>query len=169
MKIIGTILIVLGVIALGGLFADSVYSNYQYSNGYSSYWDLSDKASSIAQKSVYLDKFVSALQGSGLQGCSDSLYFPTPTNSFDQNFIALLSLQGRMHDIVGMDPNSFQYQSAMEQITGQEQGQASDMLTVFEDCWMKVHHYWLWNDWLSGVWLLGPIILIFAGILFWAA
>ena len=164
MKTTGVILIIVGIGLLGGLIVDSVYANYQYKNQFTSFWELSDKSSTITQKSEYLDKFVSALKDSGLQGSNDSLFFPTPTRSFDQNFIALKSLQSRMHSIIGMDENSFQYQTAMEQITAQEQGQAGDMLDVFGGCWFKVHHYFLWNVFVILGWWVAFIGAIFGGI-----
>lgn len=148
MKTLGIILIIAAVGVLANMIYMGVVSNYQYSNTIFSNWSLADKASTIAQKAEYMDKFVAALQASGLQGTHSALYFPTPDNSFDQNFYALQSLQGRLHDIQKMDETSFAYQTAIQQITAQEQGEAQNMLDVFEGCWLKVHYYWLWNIWL---------------------
>ena len=156
MKIIGTLLIILG---LGlGIFLgiEGALLNYHYTNQIGNYWTLADRASTVSQKSDYIDQFVQALDKSGLHGSSDALFFYTPENNFDSNFQALQSLQSRLHDIKTMDESSFAYQTAIQQITAQEQGQAGDMLSVFQHCWTKVHYYYLWNEWV----LFGLIILI---------
>lgn len=164
-KLIGSALILIAIIGAGFFIVDCVYANYQWQNQYLSYWTLSDKASSIQQKSTYLDQFVSALQGSGLQGTQDSIWFPTPDNSFNQNFVALQSLQSRLHDVQTMDPNSFQYNTAIEQITSQEQDGGTDMINNFSDDWYKVHHYFLWNGWtLLGI-IIGTILAFLLGCL----
>lgn len=163
-KIIGWLLVLLGVIFTGVLIFNFVWANYQYSSTIESNWNLADKASTISQKSDYIDKFVLALQNSGLQGQNDALIFFTPNNSFDQNFQAIQSLQSRLHEIKTMDESSFAYQTAIQQITAQEQGQADDMLAVFSGSWYKVHHYLLWNPWI----VLGWIIIIIGTIIFGA-
>lgn len=160
---LGILLIVIAVIFAGGFIIDAVHANYEYSNEYSSYWTLADKASTITLKSTYIDQFVSALGSSGLQGTHDAIWFPTADNSFDSNFQTLQSLQSRLHTISTMDEGSIQYQTAIQQITAQEQDEATDMLAVFEDCWYKVHHYWLWNGWLNAVEIILPIGLVIWG------
>lgn len=157
-KISGSIIILLAV-ALGifGIFS-LINANWHYQNDYQNYWDLADKASTISQKSDYMDKFVNALQESGLQGSNANLIWQTQNSAFDQNFIALKSLQTRLQEIKTLDPNSFAYQTAIQQITAQEQGQADDMLSVFESCWYKTHYPFLWN--LYGFLFVAGIILL---------
>ena len=59
-----------------------------------------------------------------------------------------------------MNVQSFAYQTAIQQITQQEQGEAQYMLKVFQGSWMLIHYWYLWN-WLSYViWSLWPIGLI---------
>ena len=147
MKIIGSVLIVLAII-LGAIFiTQGVFAGYNWENTIASNWLLSEKASTISQKSEYMDKFVASLESSGLQGQNDALFLNTPNNSFDMNLVAVKSLQKRLSDIKTMDENSFQYQSAIEQITKQEQGEAKSMISVLEGCWWKVHQTNLWNIW----------------------
>lgn len=136
-----------------------VKANYEYNNTIKSSWDLADKASTIAQKSDYIDQFVAKLEASGLQGTNNALYFPTPDNSFDKNLEAVKSLQSRLHSVKTMDENSFAYQTAIQQITAQEQGEADNMLSVFSGSWWKVHHYYLWNGWWTLTIVLGLIAL----------
>jgi hypothetical protein len=161
---IGLSLIVIAVAILGIGIGVSIYAGYQYNNQIGSYWSLADKASTINQKSEYIDKFVEALKDAHLNGTNDTLWLATPDKSFDQNFKALLSLQARLKEIKTMDPSSFQYQTAIEQITAQEQGGAQPMLTNFENCWFKINHHFLWNNLELGSTLIGLTILIIIGI-----
>lgn len=164
-KLIGLVL-TLGALTFGVLMIIMAFrASYQYEQDYSSYWSLADKASTISQKSEYIDKFVVALENSGLQGTNDALIWKTNNNAFDTNFQALKSLQSRLHEIKGMDESSFAYQTAIQQITAQEQGEASDMLNVFSGCWYKVHYYWLWNPWLViGVIIMGTLLVLTVGL-----
>ena len=141
----------------------SVFARYEWNNKYLSNWELADRASTISQKSEYVDKFVVSLQNSGLQGVNNSLFFPTPQRSFDANLDAMISLQQRLHAIKDMDESSFEYQTAIQQITQQEQGEAHATIETLQECWYKVHHYWLWNGWLN---LLYALVVI--GFLFMA-
>lgn len=130
-----------------GCSADGVYSDYDYSKNVDSYWALSDKASTLQQKSVYLDAFCNAVEHAGLADYN-ALFLTTPNNSTEQNLVALHSLQERMHEIIAMDPTSFAYQTAIQQITAQEQGEAKAMLGEFEGAWYKAHHFLLW-EWVG--------------------
>lgn len=141
----------------------AVVTDYEYDHEIQSYWDLSDKASTIQQKSEYLDQYVAALQSAHLAEY-DAIWLKTPNNEMAQNLIALKSLQGRMHDIIHMDENSFQYQQAMQQITGQEQGDAKEMTDMFEGCWYLENHPMLW-DWIGILsWLFVGILALGFGI-----
>lgn len=156
------------LVAAIGLVSMAVFSNihasYDWNNNYQSYWDLGVKASTIEQKSEYIDKFVNAVNQPKLKGVNDALFFPTPNNNFDQNLIALQSLQGRLHDIQKMDPSSFQYQSAIQQITSQEQDEATDMLSVIHGSWLKVNHPILWNPLITLIGFISVIILFIVGL-----
>jgi hypothetical protein len=145
-----------------GLFIRAcVLADFEYGNQIESYWNLSVKASTLQQKSTYLDKYVSALQSATLADY-DALWLKTPNNNVQQNFVALKSLQTRMHEIFGMDPNSFPYQQAIQQITQQEQDDAKDMLGVFEGAWYLKHHFFLWR-WVA---LLYVFVVVVLGIIF---
>jgi len=157
------ILALLATVWFCGLIVDAVFADYSYSNSIESYWALGVKASTLERKADYLDKFVSALEGAGLAD-SSALWLKTPDNSTEQNFVALRSLQKRMHEIQAMDVKSFEYQQAISQITAQEQGEASNMLGVFKEAWYINHHFFLW-DWVELVSFAGLLVL---AIVFWA-
>ena len=131
-----------------------IAANFSYQRSIGSYWELSDRASTLPQKSAYLDQYVGALEQSGLQGSNDALFLKTPANSFDQNMVALKSLQGRMHQIQGMDEQSFAYQTAISQITAQEQGEASHLTGTIEGCWYLNHWLLLWGWIDAAVWIV---------------
>lgn len=139
---------------------------YQYSKQFSSYWSLAEKASSIEKKIEGIDKFVSALQQSNLSGKYDAIFLETPDNSFDENFAALRSLQTRLHEIKEMDIKSFEYQTALQQITQQEQTEAGEMLSVFSGVWWKDNHFMLW-DWIGFIQIGLLVIGCFIGGAIW--
>jgi hypothetical protein len=163
MKLVFALLLI-ATVALGAyLISASIIADYQYSREIQSYWNLADKASTLEQKAIYLDQFVAAIEKSGLHG-NNALIFTTPDNSYDQNMIALKSLQGRMHEIQKMDVQSFQYQQAIQQITQQEQGEASHMLGVFEGIWYLNHYRLLW-DWIGCIAITLGLVLLCATII----
>ena len=141
------------VIALVLTFGN-ISANTRYNNEIGSYWSLADKASTMQEKSVKIDAWIKALEGANLSGTNAAVLFPTQDTSFDKNLAAAKTLQHRLKEMDKMDPNSLAYQQAMAQVTGQEQGQANDMLAVFHDCWMKTNAFWFWS---SIMWI--PILL----------
>lgn len=142
-----------------GCSGSAILADYDYSKNVQSYWALSDKASTLQQKSAYLDQFCAAVEQAGLAE-NDALFLTTPDNSTAQNLVALHSLQDRMHEIIEMDPTSFAYQTAIQQITAQEQGEAKAMLSEFEGAWYKAHHFFLWQ-WVGFVHALVILVALF--------
>lgn len=143
-----------------------IIGHYQYSKEFSSYWNLAEKASSIEKKIEGIDKFVYALERSNLHGKYDALFLETPDNSFDENFAALKSLQTRLHEIREMDIKSFEYQTALQQITQQEQTEAGEMLAVFDGVWWKDNHFMLW-DWVAFTQIAILVVCFFIGGAIW--
>jgi hypothetical protein len=162
MKAVSIVVIVICVAFLIIDAATYIMGHYQYTRQYEAYWNLADKASTIQQKSDYIDKYVEALENSNMKGQYNAVFLETPDNSFDNNLAALKSLQLRLREIKNMDVTSFQYQTAIQQITAQEQGEAEDMNSVFQGVWWKTYHFFLW-DWVGA---LNIIYFIFLGICF---
>lgn len=146
----------------------TVSGNYQYSKNYGSYWSLAEKASSIEKKIEGIDKFVDALEHANMSGKHDALFMDTPDNGFDENFEALKSLQLRLHEIKEMDIKSFEYQTALQQITQQEQTEAGEMLSVFSGIWWKENHFMLWN-WVGLVQVCALLAVIFVCVAIWSS
>lgn len=167
MKIFSIILVLISSFILGLDIYNGIVSDYKYEKDYASYWNLADKASTISKKAEGIDKFVTALENSNLKGKYNAIYLTTPDNSFDKNFEAIKSLQLRLHEIEKMDITSFQYQTAIQQITQQEQGEAKEMLSVFRGIWGKDNYPLIWN-WIGTIQILLFIILLFIGIFIWS-
>jgi len=166
MKALGIFLVTFFSLALILDIGVGIKGTYTYEKDVYSYWKLADKASTIPQKAIYVDKFVVALDQLGYQGTYNAIIFPTPDNSFDKNMEALKSLQTRLHEIELMDVTSFEYQTAIQQITGQEQGEASAMLNEFRGLWWKNNHFLLWN-WIAAVQITLSVIFVFIGAWIW--
>lgn len=114
----------------------------------------------MKKKAEYIDKFVNALNNSDFKNKYNAISLCTDNNSFNYNFESLKSLQQRLHEISNMDIKSFEYQTAIQQITAQEQGEAKEMLSVFQGIWWKEHHLLLW-DWIGVTY----VTLIIIGLL----
>ncbi|NCC70473.1 hypothetical protein EOM09_02735 [bacterium] len=166
MKKLGIMMVVLGLSFIIVDIILAIKSEYQYENEIQSYWNLADKSSTIEIKSKYINKFVIALENSNLQGKHSAIIFKTPDNSFDNNLTALKTLQTRLHEIQKMDINSFEYQIAIQQITEQEQGEAYQMLNVFQETWNKEHYFLIWS-WIGAINAIACIIMIIFGAIIW--
>ena len=143
--VIGIILVIIGLMSTVGLFGAHILTDNQYNNEIYNYWSLADKSSTIETKSEYIDKFVNALDNAGLNNRYNAIWLQNPDNSFDKNLEMLKTLQTRLHEIKQMNVSSFEYQQAMAQITSQEQGEASNMLSVLSGVWYLKNYPWLWN------------------------
>lgn len=155
------------VVILWGVFDIflGIGAGSEYNQQIESEWDLADKSSTIEEKSKHIDLFVESLESAGLKGRYNASFYRNPSNSFDKNLEALKTLQTRLREIVKMDPTSLAYQTAIHQITQQEQGEAKEMLSVFEGCWYHENHLLYWG-WVFILNVLLTIIAIF-GCVVW--
>ena len=62
-----------------------------------------------------------------------------------------------------MNVASFEYQTAIQQITAQEQGEAQAMLEVFSGIWWKNNYIFLW-EWVAVLEVVFCIFLIALGL-----
>lgn len=168
MKRFGQLLVLVGIIGLFAYMINGIRSDYEYEETVYSYWQLSHKSSTLEKKSENLDIFVNKLSELGLEGKHDAIIFETKNNSFDENMITLKSLQDRLVQIKNMDVSSFAYQTAILQITEQEQGHASSMLGVLDGVWYKEYHFMLWG-WVCFVGVSVCIVLVVVGAFIWDA
>lgn len=166
MKAAGAIIILWCVLMIGLSLYCLVRAEYDWDSHVGNMWSLADKASTIKQKSQYVDKFAAVLNTAGLEGSHNALFYQTPDNGFNENFAALESLKGRLRDIEKMDENSFQYQSAIQQITEQEFGDHNEMVGELKGNWMKHNHYWIWNPFWPIIVFLGIFFVFSIGMAF---
>jgi len=157
---------IIAIILLSLSIRGGVIGHYQFERDILSYWNLADKSSTIERKSEYIDKFVESLAKLKYEGKYNAIFLTTIDNSFDANYEALKSFQSRLKEIKSMDIRSFEYQTAIQQITGQEQGEAYDMILVFRGIWWKTNHFLLW-DWVCGVQIALTLIILTVGIVLW--
>jgi len=156
------ILTAIGALIFINQIRNEILSGYNYEKNYSQLWSLADKSSTIPAKQQYITQFLNALkQGktNGIFADYNALFLKTPNNNFDTNVKALETLSNRLTEIQNMDPTSFQYNTAIEQITRQEQGEAKEMLSVFRGCYDLNNYFFQW-DWI------GSVIFVISGILF---
>ena len=157
------LLIIMSIGLLLGSITTHVIGYFQYERDIASHWALADKSPTIEIKAQHMDNFVLALENTGLQGKHNAIIMKTLNNSFDDNLKALKTLQQRLHAIELMDVTSFEYQTAIQQITSQEQGEALKMLYILKGVWWKNKAILLWN-WIGVTWYLSIIILLIVGI-----
>lgn len=167
MKTFLAILTIVGLTVSGLQIENYVMSNYTFEKQYSQLWQLADKSSTIPAKQQYITQFVNALKGGKEKGAfSDynAVWLQTPNNNFGANLKALETLSGRLIEIQNMDPTSFQYNTAIEQITKQEQGEAHQMMAVFQGCYNYVNYLPIWS-WVGGLLTgFGTVALVVGGV-----
>jgi hypothetical protein len=162
---IAIICIIVGLVMAAWQIRTAVIANYQLENNYTQLWKLSDKSSTIPAKQKYIAQFVAALKAGQAKGDfagHDAKWLQTPNNDFGQNLTALKSLEGRLDEIQKMDPTSFQYNTAIEQITKQEQGEAGPMMNVFKGCYLLQNYPMVWG-WICGIFIAIEAALIIVG------
>ena len=166
MKTLGIFLTVFCTLSIIASIGYAIKSGYEYDKDFGSYWSLADKSSTITNKAKYIDKFVEALENSGFEGQYNAVMYKTLDNQFDTNFEALKTLQQRLHEIETMDITSFEYQTAIQQITQQEQGEAFELLSIFQGIWNKQNYFLLWN-WVGWIQISSCVIFLMIGIAVW--
>jgi hypothetical protein len=114
MKTVGIGLFLVGLVIAGAYLSYQIVGYYGWKNTVYSYWTLSDRSSTLAAKETNITSRVGAL--GDLSG-SAALIFKTPQNDCQNNIAAVKTLQSRLTELEGMDESSFQYQTAIQQIT----------------------------------------------------
>ena len=114
-------------------------------------------------------QFVSALESGYAKGDfanHNAVWLKTPNNSFQANLEALKTLSARLGEIQEMKPTSFEYNTAIHQITAQEQGEAKAMMGVFCGCYALTNYLAVWG-WIGGIIGVTECLLIFLGVVVW--
>lgn len=120
------------------------YTDYVYERDYLCHWNLADKSSTIVAKKQHMENFYNALNKSEIFASHNALIFKTDDNSYVKNMDALKTLVNRLTEIEEMSPSSFEYNTAIQQITTQEEGEADSMLSTISGCWFLENHLLFW-------------------------
>lgn len=160
MKTGGIIIVILGILWGILLGKNQLQAEMEWNQKAGQYWTLADRASTLEAKRVNIDKFVNAIDGLGLKGTHNTIFFEQELNSFDANFTALKTLQVRLREMQGMDQNSMAYQQAIQQITAQEQGDAEEMIANIYGSWMRQEHGFLFGAVVGWIWVAVVIAII---------
>lgn len=170
--IIALILLVVSVVFTTRQIRTGIVSGFIYEKDYGQLWELGVKSSTIQAKSQYVDDFYNALSKGKDEGKFaeyNAIWLQQPNNNFSTNLTVLATLSDRLREIKGMNPNSFEYNTAIQQITAQEQGEAVGMLRVFQGCYDLTNysnvwgwHCLLWDLVLLILWILTIIAIVIA-------
>jgi len=160
---------IIAVFMAGCQIQQNVVSKYQFEKAYGYAWSLADKSSTIEAKAKYIAEFVEKLESNKADfSANNAVWLKTPDNSFDMNLAALKTLNGRLHEIMTMDVKSFEYQTAISQITAQEQGEAHQLINVVFGCWVMACHPIVW-EWFELLWMALWVIMLVAAVVLWIA
>jgi hypothetical protein len=161
-KVVGVLVALSAFVVWGVAIVLSTKANYNYTSKYESKWNLAEKSSTIAAKQQHIAAFVAAIRNNPSDFAShDAIWLQTDDNSFQKNMEALETLKTRLDEISQLNPNSFEYNTAIQQITAQEQGEASAMLNVITNCYYRANYPVLcgWVGMLMFLMLPGVLIL----------
>jgi hypothetical protein len=153
------ITLIISILAIVLYIVFGIISNNKYDTEFGANWQLSKKTATIEQKSVYIDKFVQDIEKGGFGGKFDAIFNPNDNNSYEQNLIALKTLQQRLHELKSLPMTSFDYNTALQQLSEQQGDISSNMIYTFSGIWYKEHYILLWN-WICFVGVIFFIILI---------
>ena len=157
MKMLSIILIA-GVVLFAYIIPKNIIANYKFEKNYLQLWELADKSSTIPAKQKYISEFVSVLEKDKDKFAThNAIFLKTPNNELVSNLNALKTLADRLSQIQEMNPNTFEYNTAIQQITAQEQGEAKALISVIRGCYYLETYPSIWG-WIGAT-------LIFLGIL----
>jgi hypothetical protein len=146
------------------LITSGINADRTYRSKYGSYWQLADRSSTLQAKEQYVTQFVNNIQAHRSEFVDyNAVIVQTPDNNFDNNLNAVITLRDRLHTIQQMNESSFEYQTAIQQITGQEMGQADAMMSDIEGSWYLKNYPCLWS-WYFGLMIVLEFFLITVGI-----
>jgi hypothetical protein len=115
---IGIIMMTTALIMLITNIYQAIMANYLYTKNYLYAWNLADKSSTINAKALYVSQFVSSIESNKHDFAQYNAQFLfTKDNSLQYNIEALKTLNNRLNQIMSMDIKSFEYQTAIQQIT----------------------------------------------------
>jgi hypothetical protein len=145
MKALIAIIVLCSIILLGGI-ATCVSAHYSYSLNVGQYLNLADDASVAAVKLDHLREYRVAIQKT-VQRNDARLWFTQRQYTRDAQLEILDTLITRLEQMSQMDPKGFEYQTAMQQVSGQEFDHTLNRIDgIFWDCWRRESAWrWFWT------------------------
>jgi len=137
--------------ALAGLTGGGIYLSYGYDVKMGQYIRLADDASTAEAKLGYLQKYQEAVEQNIVRNQARFI-FQKERLTRDRQLSILSTLKVRLQDAANMNQSSFEYQTAMNQITGQEFNHAlGELSRIISDCWLRqsaLAVFGLWFAWI---------------------
>ena len=129
-----------------------IYNWYIYDVRIGQYLSLSDDASTAEKKLEYIDKYIASIN-KYIHRNDARFVFKRERLTCDVQLIVLETLKQRLEETTRMNPESFEYQQAMAQISGQEYGHTLDSInSIIHSCWLRQNLFVVFVLWF------GPII-----------
>ncbi len=160
MKATGIVLWIVGlVLFIVFLSWGFIYSLYLYDVEIGQNVSLADDASTAVKKLEYLEKFSVAVRAKITRNQARFI-FKRERLTRDKQLEILETLQTRLREAVSMDPTSFEYQTAMGQITGQEFDHAlGEINGIMSSCWLRQSPFAIFCLWVSW-WMFGALVCV---------
>lgn len=146
------IVIAAGVILWLAFLVCGTYSyTYRYDVAIGQHARLADDASTASKKLEYLEKYVGAV-GEHITRNDARFIFKRERLTRDVQLEVLQTLVQRLGEAAKMDPQSFEYQTAMQQLTTQEFDHVLYAINgIIHACWLRQSGwlvFCLWFSWL---------------------
>jgi uncharacterized membrane protein SpoIIM required for sporulation len=149
------------VIVIGVVLSVSTYmASFPYKQNVESHLGMADDASTAALKLEHLLEYKKSVLKM-VKGDDARFIFKTPQTKKAAQMAILDSLIDRVSTTAKMKTDSFEYQTAMNQITGQEfEGTIASTNQMFFSMYLRQNG---WNAymWMMGIWLMILLIALF--------
>ncbi len=143
MKTFVTIILVMAIVLFMGI-GTSIMTVYGFSKNVSQHLSLADDASTASAKLKHLNDYRVAVE-TVIQRNDARYIFKQRQYTRDAQLEILATLITRLEDLESMEPKSFEYQTGMGQITGQEFNHVLGRInSIFWDCHRK-ETIWRWT------------------------
>jgi hypothetical protein len=139
-------LIVLCVVLVLAGCGTCIRAEYGYSVSVNQYLNLADDASVASVKLDHLREYKAAIQET-IQRNDARYLFKQQQYTRDAQLRILDTLITRLDEMSQMDPKGFEYQTAMQQVAGQEFDHTLRRIDcIFWDCWRRESAWrWFWT------------------------
>lgn len=127
-----------------------LYNSYFYKVKIGQYLSLSDDASTATKKLEYVNEYVDAINKQ-IDKDDARFIFKQERLTKTAQLVILSTLKQRLEETTRMNPESFEYQQAMAQISGQEYDHTLDSIdNIIHSCWFRQNMFVvfiLWFGW----------------------